>query len=494
MMSSPPRDLAGRRRELQLETLYDLLVALHGHRSEQELIDDLLQRVCSVVDPGAAAAVTRDSRGEVRGAASVGFEEPPAGQRLLREPVWQELHAEPSALTRRAGSFAGRPFEELLAVPLDYRGQLLGYLAVADKEARDGVGTGFSDEDRRFVASVAALAGVAVDGLRQVESLKDLSDRLEEENKLLKERLVHEVGGQEIVAHAAPMRRVLELVERVAPRGVNVLVRGESGTGKELIARLLHQRSGRSGPLVAVNCAALPESLLESELFGIEGGVATGVHARIGRFELADGGTLFLDEIGDLQVSLQVKLLRALQEREVMRIGGHKAKSIDVRVVTATHQPLERLVEDGTFREDLYYRLKGVEIQLPPLRERRDDIAHLVRHFLGRFCAREGIPVPSIQRQAWDLLLGHDYTGNVRELQSWIEGASALAVGEIDDELLRSLLGPGAKGDGEGPGPLDLDTLERVHIRKVLRITAGNRSAAARLLGVDRRTLSRKGF
>jgi transcriptional regulator with PAS, ATPase and Fis domain len=288
------------------------------------------------------------------------------------------------------------------------------------------------------------------------------------------------------------MRRVLDIVERVAPRGVSVLVRGESGTGKELVAKLLHHLSGREGALIAVNCAALPESLLESELFGIEGGVATGVQARPGKFELADRGTLFLDEIGDMQTSLQVRLLRALQEREVTRVGGRRPIPVDVRLVAATHQDLEALIGAGRFREDLYYRLKGVEVELPQLRERKQDIPHLVRAFLEEFCRREGIPVPALRSEALALLLAYDFPGNVRELQNVVEGAVSLADGEIDAELIRSLLV--ATPQPSSPEALDLATLERRHIARVLKLTGGNKSEAAKVLGLDRKTLQRKGY
>jgi transcriptional regulator with PAS, ATPase and Fis domain len=327
--------------------------------------------------------------------------------------------------------------------------------------------------------------------MRQVEALSAQRERLEEENKALRGQLAEELGGGRIVAHAPPMRRALELAERVAPRGVAVLLRGESGTGKELVARLLHHLSGRAGALIALNCAALPESLLESELFGIEGGVATGVSARAGKFELADRGTLFLDEIGDLQPAVQVKLLRTLQEREVVRVGGQKAIPVDVRLIAATHRDLEELVAGGGFREDLYYRLKGVEVELPPLRERRADVPHLVRHFAERFCRREGIPVPPFRSEALALLLAHDFPGNVRELQNLVEGAVSLAEGEVGADLVRSLLGtPGQ----QGPEALELASVERRHIRRVLELAAGNKSAAARMLGIDRKTLQRRGL
>jgi transcriptional regulator with GAF, ATPase, and Fis domain len=445
-----------------------------------------------VVDPAAAVAVTRDAWGGPRAASSVGWKgSPPSGAALLASPLWRELLAEGRLLARRGGALAGRPFGELVAAPLAYRGVFLGFLAVADKEGRGPEEPSFTADDRRFLDSVAVLAGVALDSLRQLESLTTQRERLEEENKALRGRLADEVGGDRIVAHAPPMRRVLELVERVAPRGVNVLVRGESGTGKELVAKLLHHLSGRQGSLIALNCAALPESLLESELFGIEGGVATGVGARAGKFELADGGTLFLDEIGDMQPGVQAKLLRTLQEREVVRVGGQKAIPVDVRLVAATHRDLEALVGRREFRDDLYYRVKGVDVELPPLRDRRADIPHLVRHFTERFCRREGIPTPPFRSDALALLLAHDYPGNVRELQNLVEGAVSLAEGEVGGDLVRSLLGAAAP---QGPEPLDLETVERRHIARVLKVAGGNKSAAARILGLDRKTLQRKGF
>ncbi len=491
-MIPPTANLAEKRRILQLETLYDLALALHAHRPEEELVEELLQQVCMVLDPAAAVAVTRDPYGAERTVASVGWLQRPAGSSLLAAPLWRELLTKGEALVRHQGELAGRPYQELVAAPLVYRGVFLGYLALLDKEVREApASSAFSDEDRRFLDSVASLAGVALDSARQLQEMASQRERLAEENRALKGRLVEEFAGQRIVAHAPPMRRVLERVERVAPRGVNILVRGESGTGKELIAKLIHFLSGRRGPLIALNCAALPESLLESELFGIEHGVATGVEARRGKFELADGGTLFLDEIGDLELSLQVKLLRALQEREVTPVGGEKPIPIDVRLVAATHRNLESLTDQARFREDLYYRLKGVDIELPPLRDRRQDIPHLVRIFTEEFCRRESIGAPQMTSGALEILLAYDYPGNVRELQNLIEGCVSLADGKVDGELLRGLLG-GVEDSAQGP--LDLKSVERRHIRQVIRLTGGNKSAAAKVLGLDRRTLQRKGF
>ncbi|HSS77662.1 MAG TPA: sigma 54-interacting transcriptional regulator [Thermoanaerobaculia bacterium] len=486
--------LAEKRRILQLETLYDLAIALHAQRPEQELVDELLQRVCAVLDPAAAVAVTRDAYGGARGVATVGWvDDLPTGDALLAAPIWRELLTEGHILARSHGVLAGRSYDQLVVAPLAYRGVFLGYVAVLDKEVRGDSDPSFTADDRRFLDSVTALAGAALDAARQVERLETQRERLEEENKALKGRFAEEVGGRRIVAHAPGMRRVLEVVERVAPRGVNVLVRGESGTGKELVAKLLHHLSGREGALIAVNCAALPESLLESELFGIEGGVATGVQARPGKFELANDGTLFLDEIGDMQTSLQVRLLRVLQEREVTRVGGRRTIPVDVRLVAATHQDLEKLIQEGRFREDLYYRLKGVEVDLPPLRDRKQDIPHLVRAFLEEFCRREGIPMPALRSEALALLLNHDFPGNVRELQNLIEGAVSLADGDIDADLVRSLMGSTAAPQSS-PEPLDLETLEKRHIARVLKLAGGNKTEAARILGLDRKTLQRKGF
>ncbi|MDH3253641.1 MAG: sigma 54-interacting transcriptional regulator [Acidobacteriota bacterium] len=493
MSDAEQPSFAEKRRILQLETLNDLAVALYAHRPEQELVDELLERVCAVLDPAAAVAVTRDRFGSSQAMAVVGWQErPPDPEVLLAGPLWHELLASGRSVALSEGELAGRPFRSLLATPIAYRGVFLGFLAVLDKELRGGESEPFASEDRRFLVSMAALAGVALDGARQHENLQAQRDRLEEENRALKESFAREVEGHRIIAHAPAMREALRVIERIAPRGVSVVIRGESGTGKELAARLLHVRSGRSGPLVAVNCSSMPESLLESELFGIEHGVATGVEKRRGKFEIADGGSLFLDEVGDLEPSVQVKLLRALQEREIVRVGGQEPRSVDVRLVAATHQDLESLVANRTFREDLYYRLKGVEIHLPPLRERREDIPHLVRHFMADFCNREGIPLPRIQSETIALLLSYDFPGNVRELQNLMEAAVSLCRDIVGTDLVRSLLG--GTEDTDGPRALDLKTVEAGHIGKVLRMTGGNKSRAARILGVDRRTLQRKGF
>ncbi len=268
-------------------------------------------------------------------------------------------------------------------------------------------------------------------------------------------------------------------------------MRGESGTGKELVARLLHSASPRrDAPFLALNCAAVPETLLEAELFGIERGVATGVEARLGKFELASGGTIFLDEIADAPLAIQAKLLRVLQEREIERIGGRRRIPVDVRVVAATNIDLEKAIRERRFREDLYYRIRVVEIPLPPLRDRREDVPRLIGHFLSRIASREGRRPKALTREAVARLLDYPFPGNVRELENLLEGAAALVPG---DTIEAGDLQLGTSRPPEGSnGSLDLATLEIQHIRRVLESVDGNKSEAARILGINRRTLYRK--
>jgi two-component system response regulator HydG len=263
-----------------------------------------------------------------------------------------------------------------------------------------------------------------------------------------------------------------------------------------MVARLIHGNSLRKdGPFVAINCAALPETLLESELFGIERGVATGVEARPGKFEMARGGTVFLDEVGDIPLALQAKLLRVLQEREVEKLGGRRRIPIDVRILAATHRGLEEMIERGEFRLDLYYRLKVVEIVLPPLRERKDDIPKLVRFFLDKYGKREGLKDVRITQEALQQIMRYPFPGNVRELENLIEGALALTVNAVIDP--GDLLLPDAASSAEEAvlGPNEFTTLDEVESRYIARVVAatkGNLSKAAKILGVDRKTLYRR--
>jgi len=320
--------------------------------------------------------------------------------------------------------------------------------------------------------------------------------RLREENRSLREALGEKYSHPNIVAGSAKMQEVLAIVERVAPTNSTVLLGGESGVGKDLIARVIHEKSRRaSGPFIKINSTAIPENLLESELFGYEKGAFTGASSsKPGKFELADKGTLFLDEIGDVPPATQVKLLRVLQEREFERLGGTRTVKVDVRLVAATNRDLRAALEEGTFREDLYYRLNVVPIDIPPLREHKEDIPDLTNLFLSKFCRDSGRPVTTISPEATNLLLSHHWPGNVRELQNIIERACALAKTsrlEPGDIHIDSSPRNKATTSGEGflPAGMTLDQWEDDMIREALKRAGGNKSQAARLLGLSRNAL-----
>ena len=319
------------------------------------------------------------------------------------------------------------------------------------------------------------------------------------ENRELKERLRSRYRLEGIVAESGKMQEVLSVVHRVAPSTATVLIRGESGTGKELIAQAIHYQSPRAEhPLVKVNCAALPEMLLESELFGHVRGAFTGATAdKAGRFEAAHGGTIFLDEIGDVAPGVQAKLLRVLQQREFERVGSNRPVKVDVRVVAATNQDLEAAVRDKGFREDLYFRLNVVPIHIPPLRERREDIAPLAEVFLKKYAAENEKPVRGLTREARHALLTYEYPGNVRELENAMERAVVLARGEVIDVDDLPLAFHDAAGGPAPPQPPDslpaqIEALERRLIEDALRRAEGVQTRAADLLGIGERALRYK--
>jgi DNA-binding NtrC family response regulator len=325
---------------------------------------------------------------------------------------------------------------------------------------------------------------------------KELDVRsLREENRSLREALGKKYVHPNVVARSPKMQEVLATVERVAPTNATVLLGGESGVGKDLIARAIHEKSRRaSGPFVKINSTAIPENLLESELFGYEKGAFTGaVSSKPGKFELADKGTLFLDEIGDVPPATQVKLLRVLQERDFERLGGTKTVKVDVRLIAATNRDLRAALEEGTFREDLYYRLNVVPIDIAPLRERREDIPDLVRLFISRFCGEAGRPVDDITPQAMQILVNYHWPGNVRELQNIMERACALAKGtKLDVGDIQLDLRPEKRVDSANhflPEGMTLEQWEDEMIQEALRRANGNKSQAARLLGLSRNAL-----
>jgi formate hydrogenlyase transcriptional activator len=349
----------------------------------------------------------------------------------------------------------------------------------------------YSEGDAELLVEVAKQVALAVENMQAYEEIAGLKVRLEQEKIYLQEEIKAEHNFGHIVGQSPAIGRVLKTVETVAPTDATVLLLGETGTGKELIARALHDLSPRKDrALVRVNCAALPAGLIESELFGHEKGAFTGALARkIGRFELADGGSIFLDEIGDLQPDLQAKLLRVLQEGEFERVGSTSTLKVDVRVIAATHRDLEKASQEGTFRPDLYYRLSVFPISIPPLRERKEDIPLLVKHFVMRHGAKLGKRVETIPEKTMNALLDYSWPGNVRELENVIERAVIVSMGS-QLELGEWLPKPGITEMGSRI--IMLEELERAHIIKTLELTgwrvSGERGAA-KLLGLKPTTL-----
>jgi DNA-binding NtrC family response regulator len=313
--------------------------------------------------------------------------------------------------------------------------------------------------------------------------------RAQKENVRLREAVAETARPAEMIGTSAAMQRVFEAIETVGPTDATVLITGESGTGKELVARAIHHASPRRfHPLVVLHCGALTETLLESELFGHEKGAFTGAQYRKkGKFEIAEGGTIFLDEIGDISLKTQTDLLRVLQEREITRVGGNTPIKVDFRCVAATNRRLEDLVAEGKFRADLYYRLNVFRIELPPLRERRDDIPPLVDHFVRRFSQQMNKRIVRVAPQAMALLQQHDWPGNVRELENAVERAMVVAQEpELREEDFTLKLGA---ADG---APVTLEDAERAHILRVLEQYGGNQTRAAEALDIDRVTLHHK--
>jgi formate hydrogenlyase transcriptional activator len=351
----------------------------------------------------------------------------------------------------------------------------------------------FTSEDVDLLQQIGNEAAIAIANATAYRQIEALKDKLAEEKLYLEDEIRTEHDFEEIIGDSPVWKRVLRDVETVAPADSSVLIRGESGTGKELIARAIHSLSQRRGrTFVKVNCAAIPTGLLESELFGHEKGAFTGAIAqRIGRFELANNGTLFLDEIGDIPLELQPKLLRVLQEREFERLGGTRTIRVDVRLVTATNRDLDAMVASREFRQDLFYRVNVFPINLPPLRERPEDIPALVRYFAQKYARRMDRHIETIPAEAMDALARWPWPGNVRELENFIERAVILSRGPVLQVPMGELRGA---AEPVGP-PATLAAAEREHILRVLGETnwviGGTKGAAAKL-GMKRTTLQSK--
>ena len=352
-----------------------------------------------------------------------------------------------------------------------------------------------------FITKPFDLEAVAVVVRKAAEVL-----RLRQENHLLRKAVRDQYRLEQLVGTSEPIQHVMEFVQKVADSDSTVMLQGESGTGKELVARMLHFNSLRKDrPLVPVNCGAIPENLLESELFGHEKGAFTGAtHSRMGRFELANGGTIFLDEIGEMSLPLQVKLLRVLQEREFERVGGNRTIQVDVRIIAATNQDLDTLVEEKRFRKDLFYRLHVIPIVIPPLRERRSDIPLLIDHFLIRFNQSKRTDVAGLDPEALQMLTEYDWPGNIRELENMMERLvvlkkhGVLSIEDLPDKICRRPMGPELKEqflrfneDGINLSR-EVEQYEKHLIMEALRKANGVTSRAAQLLHLNRTTLVEK--
>ncbi|MDE3164649.1 MAG: sigma-54-dependent Fis family transcriptional regulator [Acidobacteriota bacterium] len=388
----------------------------------------------------------------------------------------------------------------LLAVAIhNQRGEISGAFEVLNK--RTGV---FTARDEESLSALAAQAAGAIETAQLIGQLKRNHAELEQQNDHLRREVESRYSTHGIIGSGARIQQVVRLIERIRDSAVNVLITGESGTGKELAAKAIHYTSPRARrPFVALNCAALPETLVESELFGIEKGVATGVERRMGQFEKACGGTLFLDEIGDLSLTAQAKMLRVLQERVVERVGGRASIPVDVRLLAATNKDLEAEIVRGAFREDLYYRIKVIHIHMPPLREVREEVPLLANHFLREYCAETGRAALEFAPAVLRHLTLRTWPGNIRQLRNEVMRLAACACGhriEEDDLLLGvppATPEPAPRlASGGGGRALSLkqatEELERRMIADALESTRHNQQQAARLLGLSRQGLINK--
>jgi DNA-binding NtrC family response regulator len=378
--------------------------------------------------------------------------------------------------------------------------QLLGLIRRQNAQVPVVIMTAFGSietavESMKAGATDFLLKPFSLDHLMQVIGKALEVRELRDENQKLKAELGRRYEFDNIVGRSENMQEIFAAIERVAPTRATVLLAGESGVGKDLIARAIHFHSPRRDrPLVKINCSALPENLMESELFGYEKGAFTGANtSKPGKFEQADTGTVFLDEIGDVPANIQVKLLRILQEREFERLGSNVTRHIDVRVIAATNKELRAALEQGTFREDLYYRLNVVPLNIPPLRERKGDIPFLANHFLRKLAPDAGSRVESISDAAMEKLIAYHWPGNVRELENVIERSLVMCAGtrlEAADIKLESAPRKTPQGDPHFlPEGMSLDEYEKDIIREALRRADGNKSQAARLLGLTRNAL-----
>jgi Nif-specific regulatory protein len=485
----------------RLKAVYEISRAVGSAMEMRELLDAILKAVLSALGRGAAMillhGVDSDTLEPVAALAIGEKKEMPVSKTVfgmvtkgLKGILSSDAIKDPRFAKSHSITLHG--IRSVLCAPLTARGRAIGVLLVQSTESV----AAFGEEDLKLLVAVGAQAGLAIENARTLIGLR-------RDNANLR-AIVR--GGLEIVGDSPPLHAALRMAEKIAPSAATALLQGETGTGKELFAAFIHQRSPRREmPLVCVNCSAIPETLLESELFGHEKGAFTGAEkAKAGIFETAHGGTLFLDEIGEVPAPVQAKLLRAIEQKTFYRVGAVKPTSVDVRLVCATSRDLQADVHEKKFREDLYYRISVLPIVLPPLRERKEDIPLLARHFLKRYATKFSKPAQDIDRQAMNVLTGYAWPGNVRELQNVIERAVILCDGQrIETGHLPQGIGGVSEAGARPAAPKTVEEkdlplaqkvaeLEKACIEKALREARGRKSEAVRLLRISRPTLDKK--
>jgi Nif-specific regulatory protein len=494
----------------ELQALYEIGQALSSVHDLDHLLRLAMERVVTLLDIESASSILLDEeRDELY--FKVAYDRRAGHEQDLREVrfpakqgiagcVIQEGHSlvvsdveQDSRWYSRVDAHTGTKTRSIICAPLRTKNRIIGVLEAINKI--QGV---FTIEDVRLLEAFANQLALALENARLIQELQAARERLSEENRYWREAMAPTVLFDTIVGESPSMQEVYRLVERVLNTMATVLLTGESGTGKDLIARVLHYQGLRAkGPFIAINCAAIPETLLEAELFGYERGAFTGANQRKpGRFELASGGTLYLNEIGDMSPILQAKLLQVLQDRKFERVGGTETLTTDARFVAATNQDLERLIAEGGFRKDLFYRLNRFPITLPPLRERREDLGALTMYLLRRYSQELRKEVLGISKEAMELLERYSWPGNVRELENVLERAVILCQGTVvtaqDVPSLREpLKAPVLSGDAFRlpTGGIVLAEVEKSLIQQALDQSHQNKSHAAKLLGLSRTQL-----
>ena len=486
-----------RQRE-RLRRLIDISRALMSTRSVDLVVSLILEAGIELFEAeGCSLALVDRSTGELDFVAMEGEAKSapfriPLGRGIAGhvvrtgEPaVVADVNQDPRFL-REVDRQTGFRTRSIACVPIQQQGKVIGVVQVLNNR----IPGGFGAPDLDLLSALAGLAGAATNRARDEDRLRNVSELLREER---------DTRHQLVPTKSDTMKEVLRVIRTAARSHATVLLLGESGTGKELMARTVHRHSPRSeGPFVAINCVALSPTLLESELFGHERGAFTGATAsRQGKFELANGGTLFLDEIGDLSGELQTKLLRVLQERELERVGGNETIRVDVRIIAATNKDLRAAIEDGSFREDLYYRLNVVTVTIPPLRERREDIGGLCRHFLMRACEAAKRPAMTLSDDVLKQLQSYDWPGNVRQLANTMERLAVLSEGatieplDLPLDMASARPRPVAAARSHDPLADRVRSFKREAVREALEASDGNQSRAAELLGIKQPNLCR---